>query len=166
MKTVHLPHIATVIIPRDFDCKNLSNINKRPECIMFNSGFSIGNNKFPQILLPQKIEAKISFESLDGSMSMLNIIVLACQKMGGGKNAKHDLVLRSLYSLMKANDLILETIKGKRIIIPTVSKESDDMNLKVIVFEPIYQHEPVWGIELLSSYEITGHNAVVPIIFY
>lgn len=163
MQTAHL-NTATVILQKEFDCKVLSQPNGRPECLMFNTGYSIKNEKFPQPILTEEKKGTIFFEPITNGANIGQIISLYFDKAMADNTVSNELALRALYALMRTNDPLLQTISGKNIVIPIVSVENDYRDKKVIVFCSIYKDQPVWGVDLEKITNISAYNAVVPIL--
>lgn len=153
---------ARIILSKDFDIETAFDINHRPAKFIFTVDVGLNNKKFPQPSLSQEREVDIFFRPLDQDESIADTILLAAVIQ-----ENLSLTLRGLYALMKNEDNLLQSVSGKRIIIPCQSDRRENGKHRIIVFEPVYGDRAVWEVELMGvSGFMNGRNAVMPIVTY
>jgi hypothetical protein len=157
-------HTANVILPATFDVKQGFNFPQ-----IFGGNVCITDKKFPQITIePRKV--KVYFEALETQHGGIEIMQKAALHTadfhfpGLTGQQKLGLVIRALATILKqTGSKCVNEVIGKRIIVPVITQHQHGRP-EVMVLDPVYKNDALWQLGLAFATEITGYNAVIPVL--
>jgi hypothetical protein len=124
----------------------------------------VHNSRFRQFVLGSDTPAEFSFRPVTNTMPIEAIVDYAGSVM---LEHERNCTLRTLYRVMKDNDLILERAIGQYIVIPEASHQGKP---SIIVFEPLSAERPFWSMSTRQvHHRISGlkdFQVVIPLVSF
>lgn len=131
---------------------------KKSAIIGFHQNFSLSEFNQRKIL---SHDVEIEFISLSKKQTGSDIVDMGHEMMGEDTGC----TVRAVLMLFERNDPLLETIKGKRIIIPAFCKiRAKDAQPSMVVFDPLLKDLQLWEMDKYIAKSISGKDAVMPVL--